>query len=158
MSIDRADWHYGGDYPEDLPPENGGTHIGLFLAWIIRNGLEGQELREDSADALGRVRARTMTGREFLFEECDEKFWNDDLNEEGLAFTLAYYSGPGGEGYGEYIEDYMQALETETLPSLYHVEDTWENYDKLAPLIDERFAAWKASPKKSRKKTPKKKS
>ena len=36
-SIDRADWHYGGDYPKELPIENGGTHIGMFINWIIDN-------------------------------------------------------------------------------------------------------------------------
>ena len=41
MSYDRADWHYGGDYPKDMPPENGGTHIGIFLAWAIIHHLEG---------------------------------------------------------------------------------------------------------------------
>ena len=37
MAIDRMDWHYGGDYPEGLPTENGGTHIGFYLTWIIQN-------------------------------------------------------------------------------------------------------------------------
>jgi hypothetical protein len=30
------------------------------------------------------------------------------------------------------------------LPSQYHVEDTWENYEKLKARIDERFAEWQA--------------
>jgi hypothetical protein len=40
-NIDRADWHYGGGdlYPKELPPENGGTHIGMYLAWIVQHGL-----------------------------------------------------------------------------------------------------------------------
>lgn len=33
-NIDRADWHYDGQYPKGLPPENGGTHIGMFLVWV----------------------------------------------------------------------------------------------------------------------------
>jgi len=39
-SIDRAHGHYSdGDYPKELPSENGGTHIGMYLAWIIQRGL-----------------------------------------------------------------------------------------------------------------------
>ena len=87
MAYDRADWHYGGDYPEGLPPENGGTHIGMFLAWAIMNGLEGESHREESPTSIAAVRARQMTGREFLFKECDEKFWDEDLSDEGNAFA-----------------------------------------------------------------------
>jgi hypothetical protein len=48
MAIDRADWHYGGDFPAELPDENGGTHIGMYLAWIINNHLEGELHHEDT--------------------------------------------------------------------------------------------------------------
>ena len=27
---DDASWHYGGDFPDDLPEENGATHIGML--------------------------------------------------------------------------------------------------------------------------------
>jgi hypothetical protein len=45
-SIDRADWHYGGDYPPDLPSENGGTHIDIYLAWIIHRRLGSKTLEK----------------------------------------------------------------------------------------------------------------
>ena len=141
MTYDRADWHYGGDFPEDLPPECGATHIGMFLAWIINNSLESEFHREESADALEAVRARAMTGREFLIDECDEKFWDEDLSDEGNEFAQEYY-GVTTEG-GQYFTDYEQIL-CAGLPSLYHVEDTWESYDKIAPTISKRFAEWKA--------------
>lgn len=138
MAYDRADWHYGGDYPDDLPPENGGTHIGMFLAWAIIHHLEGDLHREDSQPALAAVRERRMTGCEFLFQECDEKFWEEDLNDEGNAFAASYYDAEDG-----YLSDYERVL-SEGLDTLYHVADTWENYDKLSPVIDSRFAAWRA--------------
>lgn len=139
MSYDRADWHYGGDFPRDLPPEAGGTHIGMFLAWAISRGLEGEDLREHSTESLRAVRERRMTGRDFLMQECDEKFVEPCLNEEGNAFTQAYYEkeGPGG-----YLADYSELFSAD-LPSLYHVEDTWANFDRLAPLLDHRFEEWR---------------
>ena len=143
MAIDRADWHSGGNFPADLPPENGGTHIGMFLAWIIHNGLQGEFHNDESPKDLEAVRARRMTGREFLFRACDGKFWNEDLSDEGNAFAAAYYSGEGGKGYGPYIEDYELALAA-GLPSTYHVEDTWANYDAIAPVISRRYAEWLA--------------
>jgi len=136
MAYDRADWHYGGDYPKDLPPENGGTHIGVFLAWAINHGLEGELHQTNSQASLAAVRQRRMTGREFLEKECDEKFWETDLNEEGNAFATFYYQSDA------YFYDYEMTL-AKGLPTLYHVADSWQNYDRMAAVIDRRFAAWK---------------
>ncbi|HQU82569.1 MAG TPA: hypothetical protein PKY59_05580 [Pyrinomonadaceae bacterium] len=135
MAIDRMDWHYGNDFPDDLPEENGGTHIGIYLAWIINNNLQGELHNDESAEALQKIKNREITGRDFLIEECDEKFWDEDLNEEGLAFTEFYYCEI-------YFEDYAEVLEND-LPSIYHAENTWENYDKVALVIDRRFKEWK---------------
>ena len=139
-SIDRMDWHYGGDFPEGLPTENGGTHIGMYLAWVINNDLIGEMHVEDASESILAVKNRQITGRDFLIQECDEKFWNDDLNEEGLAFTNYYYSDDSGMKL--YIQDYEQILSNE-VESTYYVEDTWNNYDKIARVIDIRYKEWK---------------
>ncbi len=136
MAYDRADWHYGGDYPSELPSENGGTHIGIFLAWVINNNLEGQLHREESQQSLKAVRNREITGREFLEKECDEKFWEEDLNEDGNAFAKYYYESD------IYFSDYEVTL-IENLPTLYHIENSWENYDKIAPIISSSYREWK---------------
>jgi hypothetical protein len=140
MAYDRADWHYGGDYPEGLPPENGGTHIGMFLAWAITRGLEGEFHQRESAESVAAVRERRMTGREFLFNECDEKFWEEDLSEDGNTFAHAYYESE--DDSWAYLTDYAGLLAAD-VPSLYHVADSWENFDRLAPIIDRRYAEWK---------------
>ena len=139
MAYDRADWHYGGNFPEDLPPEAGGTHIGMFLAWAITRGLEGDFHKVESSSALEALRRREITGRDFLNTECDEKFWEEDLSDEGNAFAKAYYEAEGADSY---LADYGQLLGA-GLPSLYHVEDSWENFDRLAARIDQRYQAWK---------------
>ena len=136
MAYDKAEWHYGGDFPENLPPENGGTHIGMFLAWAIHRGLAGDLLLDEAAAEIEGVKERRMTGREFLFEVCDEKFWEDDLNAEGNEFAKAYYETD------IYINDYNEAIGN-TLPSLYHAEDSWENFDRVCEAIDQRFSRWK---------------
>jgi hypothetical protein len=140
MAYDRADWHYGAEnYPKDLPPQNGGTHIGMFLAWAILHGLESEFHREESSASLSAVRARQMTGRQFLFKECDEKFWDEDLSDDGNAFAKEYYNVTDEQGC-RYLEDFYSAFPS--VPA-YHVEDTWQNYDKIAPLISRRFEEWK---------------
>jgi len=42
-------------YPKGLPPENGATHIGMFLAWAIQRELAGELHCEDSADDLSKM-------------------------------------------------------------------------------------------------------
>jgi hypothetical protein len=136
-SYDRADWHYDGEnFPMDAPPERGGTHIGMFLAWCIISGLEGQFHKEESAVSLEAVQNRTMTGIEFFFKECDESFGDEDLSEEGNRFAEHYYES------NLYNSDYSESL-GQLADNLYDVEDTWENYDLIANIIDERFRQWR---------------
>ena len=144
MAIDRMDWHYGGDFPEGLPTENGGTHIGIYLAWIINNGLEGEFHKEESVEELEKVRKREITGRDFLQNACDEKFWEEDLNEEGYSFTLDYYSNEDGYTENGYVSDYEKVLVEGKCQSFYHVKNTWESYETIAPTISQRYKEWKA--------------
>jgi hypothetical protein len=112
----------------------------MFLAWAVLHGLEGDLHREHSRTDLLLLRSRKITGREFLFRACDGKFWEDDLSEEGNGFARWYYAPESG-GYGPYVDDY-EAILAAGLPTLYHVADTWENFDKIARVIDSRFAEW----------------
>lgn len=139
MASDKAEWHYGGDFPEDLPIENGGTHIAMYLTWIFNNDLFDEEIIKEYEllNEVDNLKNRSITGNTFLFDFLDEVFADEILNDEGTEFTEFYYEG-------DYFEDYENVL-AENLPSIYHVEDTWENYDKIAQVIDKRFSEWKNS-------------
>lgn len=140
MAHDRIDWHSGADnFPPDLPAEAGATHIGMYLAWAITRGLEGALHRGESQTALDAVRERRMTGREFLLLVCDGKFREAELNILGNAFTRSYY---GADQPTSYFVDYDACLGA-NLPSLYHVADTWENFDRIAARVDQRFEEWR---------------
>ena len=58
---DDASWHYGGDFPEELPEKNGATHTGMFLNWCIQHDLISDELKEDSADEIETVSYTHLT-------------------------------------------------------------------------------------------------
>ena len=66
----------------------------------------------------------------------DEKFTDENLNEEGNLFSEAYFRGL-------YLEDYDSTL-CANVPTCYHVQDTWDNYEKLSPVISKRFEEWKS--------------
>jgi len=149
---DDASWHYGGDYPKDLPVENTGTHIGIFLAWCINNDLISNELKKDFKEDVEDVKSSKITGAEFLFKICDGKFIDDDLSFFGQKFASDYYENDKSKfarEFGFYLEDYCDVFDEKAekngfeYESLYHVKDTWENYDLMAEIIDERFIQWK---------------
>lgn len=138
MKYDDASWHYGGDYPSELPPENGATHIAMFLAWAITRGLVG-ELHledEDSRADVEKVKRRELDPREFVLKWCDEKLTDEDLSEEGNDFAKKYYEGK------IYYEDLDQTF-TNSGETLYHLENVWPNYDRIFRVIDRRFAEWR---------------
>ena len=51
-------------------------------------------------------------------------------------FTYYYYGG------GLYKGDYDQTL-VQQLPSIYHVDDSWDNYETMSKHITLRFNDWK---------------
>jgi hypothetical protein len=138
MKYDDASWHYGGDFPDDLPASAGATHSGMFLAWALLSGLGGDIHTEESPEDLEKLRTRAITPGQFLIDACDEKFIDEDLNDEGNAFAAVYFDFERGS----YIADYERVL-VQDLPSQYHVADTWENFDRLKPVLDQRFQEWR---------------
>lgn len=139
MKYDDASWHSDGDFPADLAPEAGATHIGMYVAWLLLQGMAGEELVDDMKDELHALTQRTMTPGQFLLVR-DGKFLDDMVNDEANAFTLEYYQADDCL----YPDDYIELL-ADDLPSIYHAADTWENFDRLAPVIAQRFTTWQAA-------------
>jgi hypothetical protein len=152
MAYDRIDWHSGGKYPDDLPEENGGIHIGMFLAWLVHQDMAGDFHRTDSAEELRRLATREMTGLQFLLDACDGKLWEEDLNDQGNAFTVDYYDKKSAfaQQHGSFLQDYCDVFNRHAAahgfeyPSVYHVENTWEKFDLLKPILDQRYSQWQA--------------
>ena len=135
MKYDDASWHFGGDFPRDLPQEAGATHIGMFLAWALLSGLGGEI---HAPEALQELLSRSVTPGAFFMSECDGKLTSEDLNDEGNAFASEYYPPETGQ----FVTDYDASLGG-ALPDLYHVADSWENFDQIKLLLDRRFQEWK---------------
>jgi hypothetical protein len=110
---DDASWHYGGDFPAELPPENGATHIGFFVSWCIDNDLISAFQLEEAGEDVQRVKNREITGRDFLLQYCDGKFTDEDLNNLGNAFAQDYYESETefAKQYGSYLSNYNTAIE-----------------------------------------------
>lgn len=140
MIIDKMDWHYSAEnFPKHLNQECAGTHIALYILWIIENNLFSNELLDDAEREIEMVKNREMTGLDFLIYICDEKFLEEDLSKQGLEFTLYYYDS---EPY-YYFNDLEKVFPNQVKNSLYELENSWENYDKIKNIINTRFEEWK---------------
>jgi hypothetical protein len=137
LKFDDASWHYGGDFPDDLPEQAGATHIGMFVAWCLLNGLAGDVYTTELASAFEKLRSRASTPGAWFLAVCDGKFTDEDLSDGVVAFAASYYDGETPQ----YLEDYDDTLGAE-LESLYHATDTWASYDTLAPILAQRFNEW----------------
>src|SRR4249919_2314373 len=119
--------------------EAGATHAGMFVAWALLSGLAGQIHVDDFPQDLEALRTRSITPGQFFFKYCDGKFIDENLNDQGNAFAAAYFDLENGS----YLADYESVLGSD-LPSLYHVPDTWQSFDRLKPTLDGRFSEWLA--------------
>lgn len=142
---DDASWHYGNDFPKDLAQENASTHIGMYMKWCINNDLISSELKEDSQVG-DSIKNNTMSGVKFINSYSDGKFLSSDLNDIGRKFTNDYYEGDSdfSKRNGSYFDDYSTVFEKIIdEKSVYHVEDSEQNYLLIKAKIDSRFKEWK---------------
>lgn len=138
-TLDRIDWHAGSpSFPAGIPRKNAGTHIGMFFAWCVVRDMLAPELRGSLTAPIKALLDRQLTGKDFLSKHCDGKLVVELLTQEAGSFAGAYYPS-------RYIKDYKRTLAA-ALPTEYHVEDTWANFEKIEPVISEAFQKWKHPP------------
>jgi hypothetical protein len=135
VTYDKAMNHFLGNFPDALPIEQAYVHIGIFLGWIIDNNLYSEFFEDESEIQIYRFKNRQITCT-ILSEIWDGYLGYDLFNKEGNLFAYYYYGG------GVYKKDYETIL-AKDLPSIYHVKDSWENYELMSKKINERFEEWK---------------
>ncbi len=134
---DKAEWHIDGDFPDDLKVIHAHTHTGMYLGWLITKDLIGEEFRLEWQNEILRVFNRKLSGPAF-FQLIDGCFDDAVLNDEGNRFTQEYFEFQSGL----FLSDYEEILTTD-VPTMYHAEDTWENFELLAKRLDDRLYDWR---------------
>jgi hypothetical protein len=146
MRHDDASWHVSEDTARETDQFAGATHIAMFLAWAGFRNLIGELHAQDFSEELEKLRSRSITPGAWFMENCDGKFTDEDLNEEGNLFAQSYYANRDTEGPAPYLLDYVDAFPE--ADSVYSVSDNWESFDRIAPIIDRRFGDWKKQTEK----------
>ncbi|MCA9274965.1 MAG: hypothetical protein KDA29_02970 [Phycisphaerales bacterium] len=134
-SFDKGKWHWGGNYPEGLPEENGSTHIAMFFGWAVDNELVAEKFAGETIITKFRKREASLYE---LIAWFDEVLVGDMLTQLGAAFAHDYYAG---EGRKTFFNDYEKTV-GKRVPTLYHVEPSFDNYAIVSKVIDRRFKKW----------------
>ena len=132
---DNAKTHFLGNFPESLPIEQAYVHIGIYLGWIIEHELYSEFFEDEAEVQIFRFKRKEINPT-ILSELWDGYLGFELFNKEGNMFTYYYYGG------GIYKKDYNDVL-AGALPSIYHVNDTWENYYIMCEKISQRYNDWK---------------
>jgi hypothetical protein len=135
---DKAKWHFGGEFPDDLDDFQGYVHTGMFIGWLIDNALMSEEFNADHEAEIQLFKQHELTGSQIFERCCDGVLMLEDISELGNRFALHYFDFETGQ----YLNDYDTTL-SNGLPSMYHVADTWDNYKKLKSVLDKWFTDWK---------------
>jgi len=135
MKYDDASWHYDST-PEFEDEERwavAAAHIGVYLKWCLIQGWAGELHTKDEADQaiVEQVQAGNMTGADFLMQQCDGKFTNEDLNDEGNAFTAYYYA-----------DIYPEDLESVARDAILSAPESEYDFPALSEIIDRQYAEW----------------
>ncbi|WP_338763445.1 hypothetical protein WAF17_19635 [Bernardetia sp. ABR2-2B] len=134
MLYDKANDHLEKKEFMDLSIIHAHTHIGIFLTWIAKNDLTSEDFEDEAGLQIRNLEQRSISC--CIFSELWDGVISDEmLNEKAQKFADAYYAT------GKYIEDYRKIFPEHDC--MYLVEDTWENYEKVAKVLDMRFLEWK---------------
>ncbi len=131
---------------------------GLLVAWAALRG----GLAKKHAKAGKPLIAREITGREFLVKTLKGKLSDTDLDKKLADFLYGYTHrlflddsdrdhkaiaktlGLKGEDEIAFSDDYLAAFK-KVVKNPYLVPDSWAAYDRLAPILDARYADYQAT-------------
>lgn len=143
---DKADFYFDEMYsryaaqknPKDFTAEDesiiweyASNHIAMFLTWVIDNGFYGN-IHYEASDDIQLVKARKMTGTEFLAKHCDYRLSDEDFSPEILPFVECYY-------FQKYIQQYDKLFSKKAMALLHPSPFSWEDYDLIAKRITRAY-------------------
>lgn len=137
ITFDKAKWHFNGDFPSELDEWQAYLHTGFYIGWLLRKGLMNDDFISGNRKYIEKFLDDTISPVSIYSEIMDGVFTSENLTVQGIVFTNFYFDF----GSGRYLADYESTLARE-LPTLYHVEDTKANFDKICAVIEDIYNDW----------------
>lgn len=134
--FDKAKFHDNSIQQLGLGEEQSFVHTGLFFAWLVNNELMSDFFVEEAGNEIKKLKARKISPSK-IYMNWDGVLLGEMLNDKGFNFALSYFDFEKGN----YIADYENVFNV-TGDQVFTVKDTWDNYDKIRPVIDEAFKKW----------------
>lgn len=134
--FDKAKYHDNSIEQLGLDEEQAFVHTGLFFAWLVNNGLMSDFFCDETRDGIIELKDRKISPST-LYMNWDGVLSGEMLNEKGFNFALNYFDFKKGA----YLADYEYVFNVKD-GQVFTVRDTWDNYDKIKPLIDEAYKEW----------------
>jgi len=140
--FDKAKYHIGGDFPSDVDTFQAYVHTGLFVCWLIDRDLINADFKKEFHSEIKLLLTRQISPSKFYHDYLDGVFSSEGFTRLAINFATYYFDFEKGQ----YLIDYEATLNPNNkLETLYHVADTWDNYDKLKSVIGRSFDQWKVS-------------
>ncbi len=136
---DKAKYHLESIEKLGLPEIHAYIHTGLFVGWLVKNSMLSDWFAEECSDEINDFLSKQITAPE-LFRLWDGALVDDMLSDDGNKFAQSYFEFETGR----YLKDYSRHVSS-GLQSEFHVEDSWDNFEKASKMIDRRYGEWKGS-------------
>lgn len=114
------------NYPND-------PNAGFYLAWLILKNHAG----ERSAAFEDALRSRSRTGRALLQEELGGVLDDGCFDGDGNLFSATYYTEL-------FAADVRRTFSADEKDADGAVADSWENHERIAAVLDQRWRQWEA--------------
>lgn len=138
MVFDKAKWHFGGEFPDNLPQYQGYVITGFFVGYLIQNGMMSAKYyrHKNYLQHTEAVKNGVLSPVRFFHDYMDGVFDSADTNYIGYLFSKSHYEPD------RYFDDLATIKAFEPLESFYHIEDNAENYQLVYAVIDRAFKAF----------------
>ena len=134
--FDKAKFHDNSVEQLGLDEEQSFVHTGLFFAWLVNNGLMSDFFIKETGREIENLKNRTISPST-IYMNWDGVLLGEMLSDKGFNFAMSYFDFDKGV----YIKDYEKIFNV-TGDRFFTVKDTWANYDKIRPTIDEAYRKW----------------
>lgn len=138
MKLDNAAWHYSTiEHQQDLRSIGIASPAGFFMAWATFAGLLSEDFQADFDAEIQALAERRLTPGAFFRCCCDGHLVDEDLDACGNAFAASYLRPQ----HSPCLSDFETCLAA-VAQRAHGVADTWNNFDRLEPVLSQRFAQW----------------
>ena len=117
-----------------LGPHQAFVPLGMWFGWVLENQLQAAELDP----TIGQRFARRESTGPTLFEELGGVLGPSLLGRHAAEFADSYI----GYAEGQYFDDLEEWF---PVPTMFHVFDTWENYEWTRIKLVARYSEWRSA-------------